>query len=412
MENIKLKRPLNILVFNCGSSSLSFKIFTIKELNDVKVCGEGKAHRIGVKGTEPSFIEYKFKESIQKDAVLVQTHQEAAIIMLNRIKNKNIHIDLVGHRFVHGGNYFKKPLFINKDTIRKLHLCLPLAPIHNPSAMSVIYVSKRILTRIRQYVTFDSAFHSTLPLVAYTYLLPKKIIQRFNYRKYGFHGLSYQYVSEKISEHMNVPLKKLNMVICHLGTGGSSVVAIKSGVSVDTSMGYSPLTGLTMSTRCGDIDPMLAIYLMVAYDYRPDALMDSLEKKSGLLGISGFSSDIRDIVKQMNIKERGKQAKLAFDMYIHRLKEYIGSYVAVLGGINVLAFTDDMGVRNSLVRERVCENMSWCGVLLNKYRNRIAKFDKIEKISFAKSAVKIFSVPTDEEKIICQEGLRLLNKRK
>jgi len=411
MKNIKFKKSLNILVFNCGSSSLSFKIFTIKGLGDIKVCGEGKAHRVGVKGTESSFIEYKFKEGIQKDIVPVQTHREAATIILNHIKNKNINVNFAGHRFVHGGKYFKKAIFINKDTLRRLRLCLPLAPIHNPSALSVIYTSKRIFPKVRQYVTFDSAFHSTLPQVAYTYLLPKNIVQKFNYRKYGFHGLSYQYVSEKISEHMDVPLKKLNMVICHLGTGGSSVVAIKCGVSVDTSMGYSPLTGLIMSTRCGDIDPMLAIYLMVTYDYRPDALMDSLEKKSGLLGISGFSSDIRDIVKQMNIKEK-KQAKLAFDMYVRRLKQYIGNYVAILGGIDVLAFTDDIGVKNSLVREKVCENMSWCGALLDKHRNKKVKFDKIEKINSAKSAVRIFSIPTDEEKIICQEGLRLLNMRK
>jgi len=400
------KSDLHILVFNCGSSSLSYKIFNVVQLKHTRMLAHGKAHRVGVKGTKKSFITYNFNGRTHKETVPIRTHQEAAELVFNHIRKNGLAINLVGHRFVHGGNLFAKSAFINADTLKKLRRCLSLAPIHNPIALSVIYVSKKNLPETKQYVAFDSAFHSTLPPVAYTYPLPGEIIKKFAYRKYGFHGLSYLDVMQKTADWLKTPAKKLKMIICHLGTGGSSVAAIRHGCSVDTSMGYSPLTGLIMSTRCGDIDPMLAIYLMAAYGYRPDYLLDMLEKKSGLFGLSGFSSDIRDIID----KKDEKQAKLAFEMYIHRLKEYLGSYLAVLGSIDALVFTDDIGVQNWLVREKVCENMAWGGILLDKNRNRNASSDKITGLNTTKSNVKIISVPNDEEQVICAEGLRLIGE--
>ena len=402
---------MNILVFNCGSSSLSFKVFRVKNYKNPRVILYGKAHRIGVKGAEPSFIEYKYKGGVQKNTIGVRNHKEAANSVLNYIKDNNIDVDLVGHRFVHGGSYFKNSTFINENTFKKLQLCVPLAPIHNPASLSVIYAAKKALPKIRQYVAFDSAFHASLPFSAYTYALPKKIVNKFKFRKYGFHGLSYSYVVRETARFLKTPLKKLKIVACHLGTGGSSVAAIKGGVSLDTSMGYSPLTGLMMSTRCGDIDPMFTIYLMTVYGYRPDGLMKLLEKESGLLGVSGFSSDIRDIIKHFT-KIESAQAKLAFDMYIQRLKKYIGSYVAVLGGIDALVFTDDIGVHNQLVREKVCEGMQWCGALLDKKLNRKINENRAVKLNSKNSAVYILSVPTEEEGVICMEGVSLLKKQK
>lgn len=402
--NSRTKSELHILVFNCGSSSLSYKVFKIDKPKNIAILVSGKAHRVGVKGSKASFITYNFNGKARKDIIPIRTHAEAAQLVFDYLRKDKIEIDLIGNRFVHGGKYFSKSASIDADNMKILRLCLPLAPIHNPISLNVIHVSMKNLPAVRQYVAFDSAFHATLPPAAYTYPLPKGIIKKFAYRKYGFHGLSYLDVMGKAAACLKIPAVKLKMIICHLGTGGSSVAAIRQGRSVDTSMGYSPLTGLVMSTRCGDIDPMITIYLMAAYGYRPDYLLDMLEKKSGLIGLSGFSSDLRDIIDR---KDK-KQAKRAFEMYVHRLKEYVGSYLAVLEGADALVFTDDIGVQNWLVREKVCEDMAWAGIVLDKDKNRAASCDGIADLHSAKSALKILSIPNDEERIICKEGLKLL----
>jgi acetate kinase len=399
---------LNILVFNCGSSSLTYKVFKAADVRTVEAAVSGKAHRVGVTGTEPSFIEHKFGESTRKDIIQLKTHKDAAAFILKSLKGK-IDIDLIGHRFVHGGNYFASSDFINDDTLIKLQLCLPLAPIHNPVSLSVINECRRTLPDVKQYVTFDSAFHSKLPAVAYTYALPADVTEKLTYRKYGFHGLSYLNVLLEAGRFLKTPPEKLKIIACHLGTGGSSIAAIKDGHSIDTSMGYSPLTGLVMSTRCGDIDPMLTIYLMSVYGYRPDDLLDLLTKKSGLLGISGFSSDIRDIIKNTSPDDKD-QADLAFNMYVYRIRKYIGSYAAILGGADVLVFTDDIGVYNWQVREKVCENMDWCGISLDSCENRIIDGKQIARLSKKNSPVDILCIPADEERVICLEGIVLSEK--
>ncbi|MDP8218277.1 MAG: acetate/propionate family kinase, partial [Candidatus Theseobacter exili] len=294
---------MNILVFNSGSSSLTYKVFGVTNSGSINVLVSGKAHRVGVTGSEPSFIENSFKGKFQKDTKPIKNHSEAARLILQYVKQTGFDIDYIGHRFVHGGGYFKEAVFINETVLKKLEECVPLAPIHNPSSLSVIKESAEFYPNIRQYVSFDSAFHSAIPDYAYTYPLPKKIIEKYGFRKYGFHGLSYSYVVREAARVMGVPLENLKIVACHLGTGGASAVAIKNGRSIDTSMGYSPLPGLMMSTRSGDIDPMLTLYLMSVFGYRPDSLMEVLNEKSGLLGISGFSSDIRDIIKRVSGKE-------------------------------------------------------------------------------------------------------------
>ena len=400
---------MNILVFNCGSSSLTYKVFEVSGSKDAKELISGKAHRVGVKGRESSFIEHHFQKAIRKDVVVIKNHNQAAILVLRHLNESGIDISYIGHRFVNGGAHFSRSVFINKDVLKNLYLCLPLAPIHNPVVLEVIRECSIKFPLIKQYVTFDTAFHSTIPYCAYTYAIPKKIIEKFGFRKYGFHGLSYSYVAKVIPGILGKAAKKIKIVACHLGTGGSSVAAIDGGVSIDNSMGYSPLPGLIMSTRCGDIDPMLAIYLMVTYGYRPDYLMDMLNKESGLLGVSGFSSDIRDIIHR--ISKEGEQGGLALDMYIHRLKKYIGSYVTILGGIDALVFTDDIGLRNPLIREKVCENMGWCGISLDKRLNRKAVGNAASMLNTNSSEVKIISLPAEEELAICLEGLKLLEAK-
>jgi len=397
---------LNILIFNCGSSSLTYKIFTVNGADDVKVLLSGKAHRVGVKGAEESFLCNSYNGKETKNILPIETHQKAAGLALKFLAEKNISIDYVGHRFVHGGSEFQDSVMITEDVFKKLMACLPLAPIHNPISLSVIRETGKNLPDISQYVSFDSAFHSKIPEQAYTYALPKRIVEEFGFRKYGFHGLSYSYVTKEATRVLDKGLEGLKIVACHLGTGGASVAAIKNNRSIDTSMGYSPLPGLVMSTRCGDIDPMLTIYMMVMYGYRPDDLMDVLNKKSGLLGISGTSSDIRDIVHSLSGEK--DQIELAFKVYIHRLKKYIGSYVAILGGIDILIFTDDIGVHNWQVREKVCENMEWSGVVLDKKRNERVSDDRICKINTDNSDVDILTIPTEEELVICLEGLKII----
>jgi acetate kinase len=407
--SISRRQLVNILIFNCGSSSLTYKIFGVsgRQSQNIEVLLTGKVHRVGVKGNASSYMENCYKGNCQKDIMPIANHREAAAFALQYLKNNEIEIHYIGHRFVHGGIFFQKTAFCTTENLKKLRLCLSLAPIHNPISLSVIQESARFFPSIPQYVTFDSAFHATIPDYAYTYALPKNTIEKFGFRKYGFHGLSYSYVTGEAARFLNVPLDSLKIVACHLGTGGSSVAAIKHGRSVDTSMGYSPLPGLVMSTRCGDLDPMLTIYLMAKYGYRSDELEDILNKKSGLLGISKFSSDIRDIINEI-AEGKEDQSELALNMYVHRLKKYIGSYVAVLEGIDLLLFTDDIGVHNWLIREKVCENMEWCGLILDKEINHQSVDDHTTLLNTNDSKVKILKVPTEEEQMICLEGIKLI----
>ncbi len=397
---------MNILVFNCGSSSLIYKVFSAGSPEDVEEVFSAKASRVGVQGSVPSYIETRFGFTTWKRAAPMKNHRQAATLALKALGETGLHIDCVGHRFVHGGSHFHESVVLDAEVTRRLELCRPLAPIHNPNSFSVIGECRKALPDTPQFVAFDTAFHHSLPPEAYSYALPAKLVQRFGFRKYGFHGLSYQYITRTIPSYLHVPVEDLKIVACHLGTGGSSVAAIDGGRSLDTSMGYSPLPGLLMSTRCGDIDPMLAIYLMTTYGYRSDDVLDLFNKRSGLLGVSGYSSDIRDII--VRASEHEEKSALALTMYIQRVKKYIGSFVVLLGGMDVLAFTDDIGLHNPAVRQLVCEEMGWCGLVLDPAANARATGNAISSLSGETSRVRILSVPTDEELMICLEGIKLL----
>lgn len=398
---------MNILVFNCGSSSLNYKVFT-ENNSKLEIKAKGKAHRVGVKGTEPSFIEHFRNNLAVNQSLPIRNHREAASLVINYLHKNKIEVDAIGHRFVHGGSYFKETTLLTPTTYQELKACLPFAPIHNPNSLSVIDECLTAFPEIPQYVTFDTAFHSSIPAFASNYALPQEITQKYQLKKYGFHGLSYQYVTQKAAEFLNKPLESLKIIACHLGTGGSSAAAIKNGVSIDTSMGFSPLAGLMMSTRTGDLDPEIPLLLISHYGYTPDQLDKIFNKESGLLGVSGFSSDIRDIIQVMDSESsNATAATLAFKMYTYRIKQYIGAYAAVLGGLDTLIFTDDIGVISWQVREKVCEEMEWCGIHIDSHRNQSADFEKINMISSETSPVRVIAMPTDEELVIAMEGCKL-----
>lgn len=399
---------MNILVFNCGSSSLNYKVFR-QDGNSLDVLCSGKAHRVGVKGSEPAFIEHQKGDSHSQVQATIENHRDAARLVLDYLTDQCIQVDAVGHRFVHGGSYFRQSAWLTDANLADLQTCLPLASIHNPNSMSVIEVCKQALPDIPQYLTFDTAFHASLPESSYAYLLPIEIIEKYGYRKYGFHGLSYQFVIQQVGEYLGRPVGELNIIACHLGTGGSSVAAVRGGKSLDTTMGFTPLAGLMMSTRTGDLDPNLVLTLLEETGLSADQLDAFLNKKSGLLGISGFSSDLRDIIARMD-QEQDERSRLAFEMYTYRLKKTIGALAVELGKVDVLIFTDDIGLTNWRVRQQTCCEMSWCGIELDEDVNRKTETDRINLISAAHSRVKVLAMPTNEELVIGQEGFRLLEE--
>ena len=401
-----MKKEQNILVFNCGSSSLGCKVFQSGDVVNASPIFSAKAHRVGTKGNEPSFVQYQGHGISRKIVAPLPNHRVAARHILEQIRLNDVLVNLIGHRFVHGGDLFKAAVIIDRIVMQELEQCASLAPIHNPVTLSVIHECQETLPSQIQYAAFDTSFHASIPDYAYTYPVPKSIRKRFHFRKYGFHGLSYAYIARMAPAVLGLAPENSKMVVCHLGTGGSSVCAIRNGLSVDNSMGYSPLTGLMMSTRCGDIDPMLTLYLMVTYDVRPSDLLEMLTEKSGLLGIAGFSSDLRDIIQNVGLKEK-ERAELAFRMYVHRLKKYIGSYIAVLGGIDALVFTDDIGVTNWLVREKSCQGLNIFGVRLDREVNRSAPGATAALISSQDSRVKVLAMPTEEEWVVAEEGAKL-----
>jgi len=397
MSDTEWLEGASILVFNVGSSSLTFKLYRHSE-----VIARGKCHRVGVKGTEPAFMEFHHGETHERLEVGLADHVEAAGRVLDRLETAKLGVDAVGHRYGDGGGYFTTGTVVDDSTRPLLERCAPLAPLHNVAALAMIDLVGCRLGGIPQYVVFDSSFHSELPDVARAYALPHGLAMR--YRKHGFHGLSYADVVEKATWYLGEPHFKA--VVLHLGTGGSSACAIVDGRSVDTSMGYSPLQGLVMNTRCGDLDPGIVVEL-AREGYSADDMVRLLHRESGLLGLSGgLSSDIRDLIAAMDTEPR---ARRAFDLYVYRVRQYIGAYAAVMNGLDLLIFTDDVGLRVPEVRSTICCGMDYLGLHLDEGRNRRSDPDRIEPLHAPDSRVRILAIPNDEERAIYAEGLQLLS---
>jgi len=396
---------MNILIFNCGSSSQAFKVYQVSEKDQPKIIASGKAKNVATQTKADSFIEYRINDKQRKEIISLPSHHIAADVILTLLERENVTIDGIGHRFVHGGPRFNQSVKIDENVFYELKNSFRFAPIHNPNSFSVIEVCKARLPEIPQYAVFDTAFHAKLPKESQVYALPKKLAGEYGFRKYGFHGLSYQNILSKMPDLLGKPIEQLNLVMCHLGTGGSSVTAIKKGLPYDTSMGYSPLQGLIMSTRCGDLDPEIVLDL-IRSGMSADEVDSVLNNQSGLIGLSGYSSNLIEIIDE---SERGNEdCQLAYDAYSHRLKSYIGAFVWLLDGADAIVFTDDLGIKSWKLREKVFKDSQNMGIRLDDDANQNASFEKPSLVSRNDSKIPIWVVPNDEEIVILNEILELI----
>ncbi len=393
---------MNILIFNCGSSSQAFKVFHVNAQGQAAVIAAGKAKNVATKTQSQAVIEWHINGQPGSKTAALPSHRLAAEENLAILHANAVQVDAVGHRFVHGGEFFQRTALVNEQTCQDLQRCLPLAPIHNPNSYHVIEVCSERLPGIPQYVVFDTAFHAGMPPQARLYAIPTELASRFAFRKYGFHGLSYQYVSGQAAALLGKPLEQLKLILCHLGTGGSSITALQDGQTLDTSMGYSPLPGLVMSTRCGDIDAEIVLALL-RQGYSADKVSQVLNHQSGLIGLSGFSSNLAEIIEA---GEQGNaRCQAAYAVYAHRLKTYLGAYTWLLNGADAIVFTDDIGMRSWKLRQEVCTGVENLGIVLDLDANRNAPVDQAALVSRPDSRTQVWVIPTDEEQVILQEVL-------
>ncbi|MFN3966193.1 MAG: acetate/propionate family kinase [Endomicrobiia bacterium] len=389
-----------ILVLNCGSATLKYTLFE----ENLKVVSGGEVDRIGA---IDAFITTSNGETT-KIVQNIPDHETAIEFVLdNLLKNviqKKEDIIAVGHRVVHGGEKLTSATIVTEEVKQEIKKSFVLAPLHNPHNLEGIIAVEKLLPKAINVAVFDTAFHHTIPDYAYLYALPYYLYKKYSIRKFGFHGISHQFVAERSAEILNKPLNKLKLITCHLGNG-CSITAIKYGVSVDTSMGFTPLEGLIMGTRCGDIDPSIVTYLMASEGLTINQINTLLTGQSGLYGISGISNDMRLILEEYS--KGNQRAELAIKMFCYRVKKYIGFYLAVLNGADAVVFTGGIGQNSSLIREECLKDMSNLGIEIDKKLN-----EKITEgiISSKKSKIKIIVIPTNEEFNIAKQVLNLTKK--
>lgn len=397
---------MKILVLNCGSSSIKYKLF---QMSTKKVLAQGGIEKIGM---DDSFL--KITLSSDEKVILKKTIQEHTsgiefiLEMLTDVKYgclKSLNeIDAVGHRIVHGGEKFNQSAIITQEVIDKVKACVDIAPLHNPANLKGIEAISKLLPSLPQVGVFDTAFHQTMPDYAYMYALPYEYYLKYGIRRYGFHGTSHRYVSKRACDFLGLDYKNTKIITAHVGNGGS-ITAISNGESIDTSMGLTPVEGLMMGTRSGDVDLGVITYLMKKEEMNVDDIANIINKKSGLLGVSGVSSDMRDIDNA--IAEGNKRSKLALEMYCYHIKKYIGSYAAALNGVDVLVFTGGVGENQSPLRQQICEGLSYLGIECDIEINKMARGVEAE-ISTKDSKVRVVVIPTDEELMIASDTLALI----
>lgn len=399
---------MKILVVNCGSSSLKYQLF---DMTDESVLAKGLVERIGIDGARIKHTKTGMDSVIKNTEI--SNHKVAFKVVVEALLDENHgvlksldELSAVGHRVVHAGEKYAGSVMITQGVIDALEECVPLAPLHNPANLMGIYAVTEALPNIPQAGVFDTAFHQTMPGYAYMYGVPYHYYEKYKVRRYGFHGTSHYYVSQKAAEILGKPVESLNIVTCHMGNG-SSITAVKGGKSVDTSMGFSPLPGVLMGTRCGDVDALLVAYLAEREGIDDKAMSHVLNKESGLLGISGVSSDLRDIEEAAD--NGNQRAKLAEDMLYYGVKKYIGSYAAAMGGIDVLVFTAGIGENSARARENICKGLEFMGVKLDGEKNKVRCKECV--ISTDDSKVQVLVVPTDEELVIARDTKRLISER-
>jgi len=397
---------MKILVINAGSSSLKYQLY---DMTDESVLAKGLVERIGMDSsivthkpagradvTEVSEI-LEHTTAIRKVLGLLTSPEHGVIGSIDEI-------EAVGHRVVHGGEYFGESAIVDSDVKSKIRQLFDLAPLHNPASMMGIKAAEANMPNIPQVVVFDTAFHQSMPEHAYLYAIPRVLYKKHKVRRYGAHGTSHDYVSQAAADYLGRPIEDLKIITCHIGNG-ASLTAVKNGRSVDTSMGMTPLEGLMMGTRSGDLDPAIVPFVMNKEELTVNEVNSMLNKHSGLLAISGISSDMREITEGM--QNGDANSKLAFDMYEYRLRKYIGSYAAVMNGVDTIVFTAGVGENSVVLREKVCENLTYLGVELDKELNGIRSGEP-RRISSANSKVEVLVIPTNEELVIARDTNRLV----
>ena len=390
-----------VFILNAGSSSLKYQLMNPET---TEVLASGLCERIGIDGR----LVHEANDCKTKKDLSMPTHKEAIEIVLdvltqggNKVIDSIEDIDSIGHRVVHGGEYFSSSVIIDEDVISKLKELIPLAPLHNPAHIIGIEICKELMPSKPNVAVFDTAFHQTMPASSFMYAVPYEDYKEHKVRKYGFHGTSHSYVSNQAKQMLNKDDSKV--IVCHLGNG-SSICAVRDGKSIDTSMGLTPLEGLMMGTRSGDLDPAVISYLMERKDMTANEMTNYLNKKSGLLGVSGISSDLREIIEAAaNGDER---ANTTIDMKCNRIKKYICSYAGMLEGVDAICFTAGIGENADLIRERVCSGLEFMGVEIDNEKNQVRN-DQNREINKEKSKTKIFVIPTNEELVIAKDTYNL-----
>ncbi|HGJ66132.1 TPA: acetate kinase [bacterium] len=399
---------MNVLVINAGSSSVKYKLF---DMRDESPLAEGVVDRIGLKGStishqplnkqgtklETDIPDY---ETALNQVIIALTHHEHGVI-------KDINdIYAIGHRVVHGGEKISASVLIDSEVEEIIRDCFVLAPLHNPPNLMGIQACKKLLPDIKQVAVFDTSFHLTIPEEAYLYAIPYRLYEEYAIRRYGFHGTSHRYVAGMASEIIGKPLIELKMITCHLGNG-CSITAVKNGKSIDTSMGFTPLEGLIMGTRSGDIDPAIIFYLIERVGLSVQDINSMLNRDSGLLGLSGISRDMRDILK--SAKDGNKRASTTIDCFVYKIRKYIGAYATSMGGLDAIVFTAGIGENSAKIRAMVCERLEFLGVKIDDKRN-----DKNERnsiISTDDSTVKVLVISTNEELLIARDTINITEGR-
>ncbi|WP_066370742.1 acetate kinase [Neobacillus fumarioli] len=390
-----------IIAINAGSSSLKFQLF---EMPSEKVITKGLVERIGLK--DSIFTITVNGEKIQ-EILDIPDHEVAVKMLLDKLTTLGIIQSLdeivgIGHRVVHGGEAYNDSVLINDEVLRRIEELSDLAPLHNPANVTGIRAFRQVLPNVPAVAVFDTAFHQTMPESSFLYSLPYEYYKKYGIRKYGFHGTSHKYVSQRASELLGRPLEQLRLISCHLGNG-ASIAAVQGGKSIDTSMGFTPLAGVTMGTRSGNIDPALIPFIMEKTNQTAEEVLDILNKKSGMLAVSGFSSDLRDI--EIEAKKGNKRAQLALDVFANRIHKYIGSYSARMNGVDAIIFTAGIGENSDTIRARVLNGLEFMGIYWDPALNNVR--GKEAFINYPHSPVKVLVIPTNEEVMIARDVVRL-----
>lgn len=397
---------MKILVLNCGSSSIKYALYN---MDDKSVMTSGGAERVGLDG---AFVKVKMPNGEKKQIMHdIPEHTEGVKFIFSLLTDPEIgvikdlkEIDAVGHRMVHGGEKFNKSVVLTDEVLKTFEECIDLAPLHNPANLKGVKAVSELMPGLPQVGVFDTAFHQTMPAHSYLYAIPYELYEKYGVRRYGFHGTSHRYVSQRVCEFLGVNPADKKVITCHIGNGGS-IAAVDGGKCVDTSMGLTPLEGLMMGTRSGDIDGGAITFLEKKLGLDADGMSNLLNKKSGVLGISGISSDMREI--DAAVEQGNERAKIALDMYNYRIKKYVGAYAAAMGGCDIIVFTAGVGENQSSMREQVCAGMEYMGVKLDVEKNKTVRGEEAV-ISAPDSKVTVCVIPTDEELMIATDTMNLL----